>query len=378
MRFTRLALLVGTVSVVAQPVKAEEAGSLSPDQKKVTKGAEERNESPEYKLPFRESWLILDNAVTTQTVGVGSSYQSSNPTYEMSLAFRPRYFFTDVKATHELHVGGRIDLIHEFTNSDVTTKEGETTFSDAILYFADKWKIGGSKDTWLLAQAPVLTFPTSKFSYSNGTIMGLGVNSWFNQNVSLAPSLPVFKEAHFGITAGYTHTFTEATTPTNPDLRRVRLDPDGRTVPGDQLTGSAFPAHELAIGAVAIADITEKFQLWIDASYRPTWLYGFSSCVKVTTETGTACAQRGPDPTTYLVKTSFAANLYYDVIPELTIGFGYENVADQPGPDGLRRSIFYSPGAQFHLVLWGHLDSVYVSVAGLRKPSEPKQSAFAR
>src|SRR4051794_39404006 len=101
MRFTRLALLVGTVSVVAQPVKAQPGpGFLAADEKKTTEGAEERNESPEYKLPFRESWLILDNAVTTQTVGVGSSYQSSNPTYEMSLAFRPRYFFTDVKATH--------------------------------------------------------------------------------------------------------------------------------------------------------------------------------------------------------------------------------------------------------------------------------------
>jgi hypothetical protein len=374
MRFTRLALLVGTVSVVAQPVKAQPGpGSLSIDEKKTTEGAEERNDSPEYKLPFRESWLILDNAVTTQTVGVGSSYQSSNPTYEMSLAFRPRYFFTDVKATHELHVGGRIDLVHEFTNSDVTTKEGETTFSDTTLYVADKWKIGGSKDTWLLAQAPVLQFPTSKFSMSNGTIMALGVNSWFNQNVSLAPSLPVFKEAHFGITASYTHTFTDATTPTNAELRRVRLDPDGRTFPGDQLTGAAFPAHELSIGAVAIADITEKLQLWLNASYRPTWLYSFDN-VNITTETGTAPALRPADPTTYTVTTSFAANVYYDLIPELSIGFGYENVAAQPGPDGLRRSIFYSPGAQFHLVLWGHLDSMYVSVAGLRKPGR-KQSA---
>jgi hypothetical protein len=76
-----------------------------------------------------------------------------------------------------------------------------------------------------------------------------------------------------------------------------------------------------------------------------------------------------------VVTTSFAANLYYDLIPELTVGVGYENLAAQPGPDGLRRSIFYSPGAQFHLVLWGHLDSLYVTVAGLRKPAEPKQSA---
>jgi hypothetical protein len=379
MRFTRLALLVGTFSVVAAPALAEEPGSPSADQKKTTEGAEEKAESPEYKLPFRESWLILDNAVTTQTVGVGSSYQSSNPTFEMSLGFRPRYFFVDSNATHEWHVGGRIDLVHEFTNNDQTTKEGETTFSDAILYFADKWKIGGSKDSWLLAQLPTLTFPTSKFSMNNGTILGVGVRGWFNQNVKLAPSLPVFKEAHFGITGSYTHTFTNATTPTNPELRRVRLDPDGRTFPGDQLTGAAFPAHEVSIGAVAIADITEKFQLWLDASYRPTWLYPFSKASGNWSVNGSGPTQAlGPEnPTTYVVTTSFAANLYYDLIPELTVGVGYENVAAQPAPDGLRRSIFYSPGAQFHLVLWGHLDSVYVTAAGLRKPSEPKQSASA-
>jgi hypothetical protein len=381
MRFTHLALVVGTVSVVAPPAlaqapaAAQAAGAPSADQQKTTEGAEDRNDTPEYKLPFRESWLILDNAVTTQTVGVGSSYQSSNPTYEMSLGFRPRYFFTDANATHEWHVGGRIDLVHEFTNSDVTTKEGETTFSDANIYFADKWKIGGNKDTWLLTQLPVLTFPTSKFSMDNGTILGVGLRGWFNQNVRLAPSAPVFKEAHFGITTSYTHTFTTATTATNPELRRVRLEPDGRTLPGDQLTGAAFPAHELAIGALAIADITEKFQLWLDASYRPTWLYSFSPVKDEKTPTGNAPVRSVEDPTTYVVTTSFAANLYYDLIPELTIGVGYENVAAQPAPDGLRRSIFYSPGAQFHLVLWGHLDSVYVTLAGQREPEKPKQSA---
>jgi len=244
------------------------------------------------------------------------------------------------------------------------------------LYFADKWKIGGNKNTWLLTQLPVLTFPTSKFSMDNGTILGVGLRGWFNQNVTLARSSPVFKKAHFGITTSYTHTFTRATTPTNPELRRVRLEPDGRTLPGDQLTGAAFPAHELSIGALAIADITEKFQLWLDASYRPTWLYGFGE-VPVTTQTGTALALRPADSTTYVVETSFAANLYYDVIPELTFGVGYENVAAQPGPDGLRRSIFYSPGAQFHLVLWGHLDSVYATLAGLREPAETKHSASA-
>ena len=196
------------------------------------------------------------------------------------------------------------------------------------------------------------------------------------RTLDLLPSSAGLQGGAFGITTSYTHTFTTATTATNPELRRVRLEPDGRTHPGNQLTGAAFPEHELSIGALAIADITEKFQLWLDASYRPTWVYGFSP-VNVTGPVGTTPAARIADPTTYVVTTSFAANLYYDLIPELTIGFGYENVALQPGPDGLRRSIFYSPGAQFHLVLWGHLDSVYVTLAGQREPTETKHTASA-
>jgi len=278
--------------------------------------------------------------VNTQTVGVGSDYQSSNPTYEMSLSLRPRYYL-HTSTDHEVYLSGRADVIREITNSDVTTREGETTLSDFTLFAAHKWKlVEGSTDTWLLTYLPVVTFPTSNFSQNNGTILGLGARFWFNQTFKLAgTSWPVFQRAHVGAIAAYNHTFSQATTGTNPAIRRVRLEPDGKTYAGDQLTGSAFPHTEVTLQALFIAELTEKIALWFDASYRPTWLYGFSS-VDICTQTGCAPVQpsSSQSPTTYVPTTSFGANIYFDVIPELTFGAGYTNIALQLAPDGQRRS----------------------------------------
>lgn len=352
---------LAAVLLLARGALGQEA--IPADRAEAAKGAPQEAAPP--KLKFRESWLIFDNAVNTQTLGVGPSYQSSNPTYEMSLSLRPRYYIYE-PPHHELYLSGRVDVIREITNNDATTRDGETTLSDATFFLADKWKIGGSKDTWLLTQAPIFTFPTSTFSFQNGTILGLGARFWLNQTLKLAgDAWPVMKRVHAGLIASYNHTFTEATTATNPELRRIRLEPDGRTYPGDQLTGAAFPAHELRVGGLLITEITKDLQLWLDASYRPTWLYGFGA-VDVCTQTGCAPAQQAQDPATYVVTTSFAANLYYDFIPELTLGLGYENVALQLGPDGQRRSFFNSPGAQFHFVLWAHLDALYLTATGRR------------
>jgi hypothetical protein len=355
---------LGAVWLLSPDALGEEA--VAPDWTK--RAAPNDGVAMQKESKFRRSWLILDNAVNTQTVGVGSDYQSSNPTYEMSLSLRPRYYF-HTTPQHELYLSGRADVIREITNSDVTTRDGETTLSDITLFAAHKWKlVEGSTDTWLLTYLPVLTFPTSNFSQNNGTILGLGARFWFNQTFKLAgESWPVFKRAHVGAITAVNYTFSEATTATNPAIRRVRLEPDGKTYPGDQLTGSAFPHTEVTLQALFIAEITETIALWLDAAYRPTWLYGFSPA-DVCTQTGCAPVQpsQAQAPTTYVPTTSFGANLYFDVIPELTLGAGYTNLALQVAPDGQRRSIFNSPSAQFHFVVWAHLDALYLTAIGHR------------
>ncbi|HEX4336548.1 MAG TPA: hypothetical protein VH062_11580 [Polyangiaceae bacterium] len=318
------------------------------------------------KLRWRDTWLIWDNSVSSQTVGFGKNYLSSDPTYEMSGSFRPRYYLYDGELD-SFFAAGRIDIVREFTNSDVTTERGETTLSDATLLTGYRRTLASSPgyETIMTASLPILTFPTSKFSMDNGTILGLGTEARLSQTMPLAgEKWTVFKTLTVGAVAGYNHTFTRATQATNPDLRRVRLDPEGRTVPGDQLAGAAFPEHELHFNARLIADITEKLSLFLEASYRPTWKYSFKP-TNITDPSGGGGPVLDPTaPVTYVPVTSFEADVYYDVIPELSVAVGYVNVEVQPGLDGQRRSIFYSPGSQFYLSVIGHLDAIYLAATG--------------
>ena len=82
--------------------------------------------------------------------------------------------------------------------------------------------------------------------------------------------------------------------------------------------------------------------------------------------TGQAVATGVANPTTFVTVTGFATSLYYHLINELTVGFEYVNATTQPGPDGQRRNIFYSPGALFTLELIGHLDEMYLTAVGRR------------
>jgi hypothetical protein len=331
------------------------------------------------KLRWRDTWLIWDNSVSAQTLGIGKNYLSPNPTYEMTGSLRPRYYLYDGKKDG-IYVAGRLDVVREFTNSDVTTKRGETTLSDFTLLTGYRRQLAASPgyETVLTGGLPILSFPTSKFSANNGTILGLGTEARLTQTMPLAgPSWPVFKTITVGAVAGYTHTFTRAVFPTNPELRRVRLDPEGQTVPGDQLVGAAFPEHELHVNARLIADITDKFSLFVEASYRPTWKYSFDNgpiCAAGTPLLAPAGLCRDPlrpdNPNRYVPSTSFETDLYYDVLDEMTLAVGYINVETQPGLDGQRRSIFYSPGSQFFFSVIGHLDAIYLAATGRKVPAE--------
>jgi hypothetical protein len=330
-------------------------------------GASGATEATAEKLRWRDTWFIWDHTVSAQTVGVGKSYLSSNPYYEMSASIRPRYYLYD-RDVDAVFAAGRIDVSHEFTNSDVTTRRGETTASDATLLLGYRRTLAseGASETTLGVRAPVLTLPTSKFSFASGTIAGLGADVRLAQTLPLAgEASPVFQRVTLAAFTGYSHTFTRAVVPTNSDLRRVRTDPEGRPVASDQLTGVAFPEHELSIGGRLLTQIASRLLLALDIEYRPTWKYPFGS-VDVCTTTGCAPATRPLDPSTYVPVTRFEVGAFYDVIDELGLGLAYSNVETQLGPDGQRRSLFTSPGAQISLSLVAHLDAMYLAAAGRR------------
>jgi hypothetical protein len=326
------------------------------------------DDDPTAHLRFRHTWVTWDNAVNAQALGLGGSYQSSDPTYTMTGSFLPRYYLYDGGEVDAVSVDGRIDVIHEFTNSDATTRRGETTLSDATLAagYARMLALSGDYETILAIKLPVLTFPTSKFSYENGTYLGVGTDLRLAQGMPLAgEGAAVFKRLITRVSVGYNHTFTRSATPTNPELHRFRLTPDGRTAPGDQLTGVAFPEHELSLRGRVLADVADRLSWWFEVSYLPTWKYGFGN-VDICVVTGCAPAARPADPSTFVVVTGFQTEFMFELLPELGVSVGYVNVATQPGPDGQRRSIFYSPGAQVYVEFVGYIDAIYAAAKGHR------------
>lgn len=286
----------------------------------------------------------------------------------MSGSFQPRYYLYDVVDEEAVYAEGRIDVIHEFTNSDVTTNRGETTLSDTSLLmgYARMLALHDDYETMVVFRAPILTLPTSKVSYDDGVYMGLGGDVRLLQTVPLeGEGAPFFERMIGRLTVGYNHGFTRDVTPSNPNLQRVRLTPEGRTVPGNQLTGIAFPEHEGYLRGRLLADITKRIAWWFEASYQPTWKYGFAN-VDVCVVTGCAPAQRLADPSRFVVVTAFQTEFMFELMPELGLDVGYINVETQPGVDGQRRSIFYSPGAQVYVEFVAVLDQMYATATGHR------------
>ena len=106
------------------------AGAQTPPD--ADQGAAPAADSEEEYLPaYHHSLFSWEHTVTSQTLGVGDTPQSSNPTYTMGFVAKTRYYFLDDTPGGK-HFSVRLDggLYREFTNSDVTAKRGEWTFSD--------------------------------------------------------------------------------------------------------------------------------------------------------------------------------------------------------------------------------------------------------
>jgi hypothetical protein len=104
----------------------------------------------------------------------------------------------------------------------------------------------------------------------------------------------------------------------------------------------------------------------MEGAYRPEWKYGFGN-VYVTNETSTGPAlvgTGGASPTRYVALTQFEAFLDYEITDGLGAAIGYINLEQQPAPDGQRRSILWSPGAQFYFQIVGQLDAIYLAATG--------------
>ena len=321
-------------------------------------------------LPWRNTFLYLENSTTTQTLGVGGAYQTRDPYYELTIGLRPRLYLlgTDV---YELLLLADLGLTSERTNSDSTTRRGEWSATDFELSSAFAAVLRSSQDetTEVDFRLPRITFPTSRISSDTGKILGLGARVLLAEDIVLqGREAAFFPNLLIGLRADYGYQFTRSRVPTSSSLERVRLDPDGRSVVSDQLGGATFASQSALFGALVSAYVHQTVAWTTSMDVRPAWHYPVRRDVPIcgVVLTGCTTADGAADPQTRSTLTAFTSDILMSLSDVVGLSVGYTNVTAQLAPDGRRRSLFYSPDARFYAQLNIGLDQLYAGVAAQR------------
>jgi hypothetical protein len=333
----------------------------------------------EEKDPIRGSTFIFDQSITTPTADVGLvTPQSRVPLYEWWLSLRPRWYFTD-----ELRLQARLDFTKEFTNSDQTTLYREDVFGDIWTDLVYTKPLAGeeSASPWKHTKAMVaarLIWPTSKISLNQGVYLTAGARAGVTQDIPLrGEDAPVLNSARVGLSFTYLHPFTNSTTPMNTQgPGYISEDTDLRPLNSQQLSGQTFANHTV-YGIVDLGlNITPKLSATLDYIMINKWHYApTSACVTITT--GPACPPRNNDQQ-YTQEGWAIFSIDYEVIPELSLGIGYYNLANAIAPDGAVRTLWdggdhnllWSPDARFFFDVTANLDKIYERASGRYKPTE--------
>ncbi len=343
-----VAAVTSCVLISSRPARAQPAPPADT-------GAQSTAPAEDEELPaYHHSIFSWEHTVTAATLGVGDKPLSYDPTYTMGFVARTRYYFVDnnLKGEH-LRMALDAGLYREWTNSDVTTQRGEWDFADtelSLVYARRFW--GQSQTEGAYAQLiPVkLTLPTSKISYDSGRYFAVG------PGVGVSTVSPIFvgKLEHWSVSTlllvNYQRWFARATVPTNESLERVRLSPEGRSLPSDALSGSSLVRDQLAFSARVRLSLGENVLWTTDAALAPAWKYDVQKHAPICGVVLTGCTDVpvSEDDSRYLVRTSFSTEVSLRLAKAFSLDVGYGNAANQLGPDGRRRSFFYSPEAVFY------------------------------
>ena len=329
--------------------------------------------------PITGSVFFFDQSVTTQTAHVDTQAQQSYvPLYEWWFSFRPRWNFNK-----HLAYTLRLDYTKEWTNSQDTTSYREDVFGDiwnTLRYKTALSDKGTFKHTDVSATA-LVKIPTSKEAQNAGVYVTPGLGVGIKQTVPLnGESAKALNEAHFGLSALYSHPFARATVPTNGNLTINRQDTEGRSFVSDQLRGTGMTNHSLLSVIDTGLQITPKLSLTLDMILIQNWHY-VPKEASIPTANGTVVVPRRSDSTNLAVSTWFIASVDYDLIDEVTLGLGYYNLANAIAPNGTRRglvggdNIWWSPDARFFFTITANLDKIYESVTGTKPKKEATKAS---
>jgi hypothetical protein len=347
------------------------------------------------KDPFRGSTFLFDQSASTQTLHLENAELSDVPFYGWWLSFRPRYNFDD-----HWRVQARFDYYKELTNSQDTTYYREDVFGDIwtdLIYATPLAKEGRWKNTKVSAGLRAL-WPTSKVSQGNGTYVTLGLTAGISQKIPLrGDDAKALNSLRVGLSFAYLHAFTQATTATNygnfsypsESVQDSGLGPSSYTFfTTDQLTGQTLVDHTLYGILDSGFQITPKLGMTVDWILINQWHYAPTN-QGVATSTGyvnpsAVGVTSGPD-TQFTQLGWFIASADYEIIPEMSVGLGYYNLANIVASDGTLRgpfsggfdNVFWSPDARLFFDVTANLDRILEAASGKYKTGSTAQAAQA-
>ena len=363
------------VAVASDGTAAPVSGNQPKDS--AQKAAEEPKKAPK-KLPWHGSTLLFDQSTTTQTVGIGKDYNSSNPMYELWFSLRPRYYFIDTERD-TLNLNLRMDLIQELTNSDSSTYRNEANFGNiwVNLGYGHAFIKNPEKALALtVSTGPRWIIPTDKYSYMAGGRGSLGWTLGASGSLPLAGAKATwFPSLGLSASGAYSYSLNRTTTGENTDFQRTRQDSGGRPLISSQISSGARVEHQGLVVAGANLSVTEKLSVGLTYIWILQWTYKFNHTNNaVNTASGPVPAANIPDPVNFRVLPWFLTSVDYDLLPEVALGVGYYNLSNQIGEDGVRRSPLWSPEARVFFDVTANLDEIYNTVSGRRAAVESQAS----
>jgi hypothetical protein len=361
-----VALLVGS-STFSTMAAADRTDSTTPSPDKARSPGATPATSAEQPSRWRGSIALFDQSLTTQTLGFGKGYQSSDQTYEMWIALKPRFVLYEAESKKTtLAVNGWTNLYLELTNSDGTTTEhepvlGPTFFSlnlSQVLFDNG----GGYKTS--ISLGPRVTLPTDKESRNRGRLGAFGATGGLSQSIPIqGKGAPAWNSMRFGASFIYGHSFNRATTPTasegNQKNLPIRQDMGGRLVHDDQLSSSMNVHDSVNVSFSGGLQITPKLDFGLSYIIINSWAYWPTPATILSTPTGPAPIESIDNPTNHRVSTWFLASMDYEAMDEMSVGIGYYNSTGQIGPDGQRRGFLWSPDARIFLTATANLDVIF-------------------
>jgi len=134
----------------------------------------------------------------------------------------------------------------------------------------------------------------------------------------------------------------------SPCYERSWWPTEGPSLPSDELSGESLIRDQLDFSATLVMLFGEDVFWTTAAAVSPAWRYDLQNQVDLcAVYTGCAVVAVSPDDSRYVVRTQFQTDVSVRVAKGISIDVGYGNAGNQLGPDGRRRSLFYSPAAVF-------------------------------